>query len=308
MFLPLQVSQDILFNAKKQGYMRTAPGFPVWSISQSRSCSGQLPCSTAVQAVLACLELLRWIKRRIKVWWLVLEPRKSSCKFKSVPELLRVFFFFCGLIMKKHLRKNIYTKGCASAELLPQKRKKKHGVLGNFHNFLAILPTGFEDLYSIPTYLFANNFWEGQRQILFHYSNCSHSQSKKFSKRLSVSTINSAPDTVAAWKTTAAKQHRICRSLWFLQLPHCNAETISLQFSIYSRECSPWSPSQNPSKGQGLSVWVYRGVGRFFSFLFLKLFGRFVYTRMETWPARQNQETAKIGVISAVKKIKRKAI
>lgn len=125
MFLPLQVSQDILFNAKKHVYMRTAPAFPLWSISRSRSCSGQLPWSTAVQAVLACLELLRWMKRRIKVWWLVLEPRKSSCKFKSVPELLRVFFFFSGLIMKKHLRKNIYTKGCASAELLPLKRKKK---------------------------------------------------------------------------------------------------------------------------------------------------------------------------------------
>lgn len=44
-----------------------------------------------------------------------------------------------------------------------------------------MLPTGFEDLYPIPSYLFANNFWEGRRQILFHYSNCSYSQSKKSS-------------------------------------------------------------------------------------------------------------------------------
>lgn len=109
-FLPLQVSQHVLLNAQKQTYMRTAPGFPLWSISQGRPYSGQLPCSTSDQAVLACLELLRWIKRRIKVWWLVHEPRKSSFKFKSVPEVLKVFFFFCGLIMKKHLRSNCRKK------------------------------------------------------------------------------------------------------------------------------------------------------------------------------------------------------
>lgn len=79
---------------------------------------------------------------------------------------------------------------------------------------------------------------------------------------------------MAAWKTTAAKQHRICRSLCFLQIPHCNAETISLPFSIYSWDCSPW---QNPSKGQALSMWVYRGKGRFFSFLFFFFFFQIVW-------------------------------
>lgn len=163
------------------------------------------------------------------------------------------------------------------------------------------MPTGFEDLDPIPTYFFANNFWQGQRQILFHYSNCSYSQSEKFYNiYLSAPSIQSLP--LAAWKTTAAKHHSICRSLWFLQILCCNAEAVSLQFFVYSRV---FAMESQPKAFQGTNSRLCGFIeGKVFFFNdFSLLFGRFIYTWLEAWPARQNRETAKIEVITAIKNI-----
>lgn len=168
-----------------------------------------------------------------------------------------------------------------------------------------MLPTGFEDLYPIPSYLFANNFWEGRRQILFHYSNCSYSQSKKSSNvYLSAPSIQLLtlwpPGKLLQLNNTGYADHSV-------SFKYLTAMQRQFLYSFpYTHETARHDKTLPRDKRFqcGFTEGKVGFLVSFFFFFFSKLFGRFVYTWMEAWPARQNQETAKIGVFNAVKKKK----